>query len=45
MPRPNRKTARISANVYTVPPNNSDSRRVQITSDASAVAPDNPIAA
>ena len=40
MPRPNRNTARISENVYVVAPKSSESRRVQITSAASAVNPD-----
>ena len=40
MPRPARNTARISEKVYVVAPNNSDSVRVQRTSAASAVMPD-----
>src|SRR4051812_10928682 len=42
-PRPTRKTARISANVYTVAPKWSDSRRVHTTSAESAVKPDSAI--
>ena len=44
IPTPNKKTARMIENVYTVPPKSSDSRRVQITSAPSAAHPDNPIA-
>ena len=44
MPRPTRKTARISENVYAVAPNSSDNTRVHTTSDPSAVNPDNAIA-
>src|SRR5262249_8469136 len=43
MPRPNRKTARMSENVYVVAPKSSESSRVQITSAASAVKPDSAI--
>ena len=44
MPRPTRKTARISENVYAVAPKSSDSTRVHTTSEPSAVNPDNAIA-
>ena len=44
MPSPNRNTARISANVYTVAPNTSESIRVHTTSHASAVMPESAIA-
>jgi hypothetical protein len=40
MPRPVRNTARMIEKVYTVAPSISDSRRAQITSAASAVAPE-----
>jgi hypothetical protein len=43
MPRPTRKTARISENVYTVAPKCSDRIRVQTTSDPSAVRPESAI--
>ena len=43
MPSPKRNTARISENVYVVAPNNNERSRVQTTSAASAVKPDNAI--
>src|SRR5689334_23333362 len=43
MPRPTRKAARISENVYTVAPKSRDSVRVHTTSAASAVNPESAI--
>src|SRR5260370_343242 len=43
MARPTRNTARMMENVYTVATSISPSRRVQITSAASAVAPESAI--
>ena len=43
MPSPMRNAARMSENVYVVAPSSSDSRRVQTTSAASAVAPESAI--
>ena len=40
MPRPSRKTPRISENAYTVAPKSSDSSRVHRTWHASAVMPE-----
>ena len=44
IPRPIRNTARIKEKVYTVPPSNSESRRVQTTSAPSADIPERAIA-
>jgi len=44
MPSPRRNTARINENVYTVAPKRSESSRVQITSELSAVKPEIPMA-
>ena len=41
MPSPNRNTARMSENVYVVAPKSNERSRVQMTSAASAVKPDN----
>src|SRR5262249_28774732 len=43
IPRPTRNTARIIENVYVVAPKMSERFRVQITSAASAVRPDNAV--
>src|SRR5262245_49674084 len=45
IPRPKRNTARISENVYVVAPKSRERSRVQMTSAASAVKPDNAITA
>src|SRR5687767_3555460 len=45
IPRPNRNTARMIENVYTVPPRISDSSRVQITSAPNAQNPEIAMAA
>src|SRR4051812_45929640 len=44
IPRPIRKTARMSENVYTVPPSISESSRVQTTSAPSADIPERAMA-
>ena len=44
IPRPVRNTARIKEKVYTVPPSNSESRRVQTTFAPSADIPERAIA-
>src|SRR3954449_13017914 len=44
IPRPIRNTARIKEKVYTLPPSNSESRRVQTTSAPSADIPERAIA-